>query len=236
MDLGTRALQVRAGGDPSWGISYSRRWKDPSQKFSVSTKKSGHRAGSSGNFLFSKFPVPRRGVAGLEVERSVSKIYCFQEIVLGAFLFSGMESSQERRSPGWRREFPILRRWKDPSQIFFVPAKKSGHRAGGGIRLGEFPILRRWKAVLKISCSQERRLPGKDPSRKLVASRRGARRAGVERSVSKLQSLGSLLVVRGLLGCQVDEHIRHRAVERLESEPSQADATEGHLGHSVGSP
>ena len=41
-----------------------------------------------------------------------------------------------------------------------------------------------------------------------------------------------------LIGCQVDEHIRHRAVERLEGEPSQvaqasADATEGHLGHSL---
>ena len=39
-------------------------------------------------------------------------------------------------------------------------------------------------------------------------------------------------------GYQVDEHIRHRAVERLEGEPSQvartsADATEGHLGHSL---
>ena len=36
----------------------------------------------------------------------------------------------------------------------------------------------------------------------------------------------------------MDEHIRHRAVERLEGEPSQvarasADATEGHLGHSL---
>ena len=36
----------------------------------------------------------------------------------------------------------------------------------------------------------------------------------------------------------MDEHIRHRAVERLESEPSQvartsADATEGHLGHAL---
>ena len=36
----------------------------------------------------------------------------------------------------------------------------------------------------------------------------------------------------------MDEHVRHRAVERLEGEPSQvartsADATEGHLGHSL---
>ena len=41
-----------------------------------------------------------------------------------------------------------------------------------------------------------------------------------------------------LIGYQVDEHVRHRAVERLEGEPSQvaragADATEGHLGHSL---
>ena len=41
-----------------------------------------------------------------------------------------------------------------------------------------------------------------------------------------------------LVGYQVDEHVRHRAVERLEGEPSQvaragADATEGHLGHSL---
>ena len=41
-----------------------------------------------------------------------------------------------------------------------------------------------------------------------------------------------------LIGYQVDEHIRHRAVERLEGEPSQvaragADTTEGHLGHSL---
>ena len=58
-------------------------------------------------------------------------------------------------------------------------------------------------------------------------------------------SYGPLLVKHGdscarerhqLKGYQVDEHIRHGAVERLESEPSQvartsADATEGHLGH-----
>ena len=36
----------------------------------------------------------------------------------------------------------------------------------------------------------------------------------------------------------MDEHIRHRAIERLEGEPSQvaragADATERHLGHSL---
>ena len=60
-------------------------------------------------------------------------------------------------------------------------------------------------------------------------------------------SYGSLLVKHGdacarerhqLIGSQVDEHIRHRAVERLEGEPSQvartsANATEGHLGHSL---
>ena len=60
-------------------------------------------------------------------------------------------------------------------------------------------------------------------------------------------SYESLLVKHGdtcarerhqLIGYQVDEHIRHRAVERLEGEPSQvartsADATEGHLGHSL---
>ena len=60
-------------------------------------------------------------------------------------------------------------------------------------------------------------------------------------------SYGPLLVKHGdsrarerhqLIGYQVDEHIRHRAVERLEGEPSQvartsADATEGHLGHSL---
>ena len=37
----------------------------------------------------------------------------------------------------------------------------------------------------------------------------------------------------------MDEHVRHRAVERLECEPSQvartgADAAEGHLGHALG--
>ena len=42
-----------------------------------------------------------------------------------------------------------------------------------------------------------------------------------------------------LIGYQVDEHIRHRAVERLEGEPSQvartsADATQRHLGHALG--
>ena len=60
-------------------------------------------------------------------------------------------------------------------------------------------------------------------------------------------SYGSLLVKHGdscarerhqLTGYQVDEHVRHRAVKRLEGEPSQiartsADATEGHLGHSL---
>ena len=69
---------------------------------------------------------------------------------------------------------------------------------------------------------------------------------------SELQSLyqlsyGPLLVKHGdsrarerhqLIGYQVDEHIRHRAVERLEGEPSQvaragADTTEAHLGHSL---
>ena len=60
-------------------------------------------------------------------------------------------------------------------------------------------------------------------------------------------SYGPLLVKHGdscarerhqLIGYQVNEHVRHRAVERLESEPSQvartgADATEGHLGHAL---
>ena len=60
-------------------------------------------------------------------------------------------------------------------------------------------------------------------------------------------SYGSLLVKHGdtcsrerhqLIGYQVDEHIRHRAVKRLAGEPSQvartsADSTEGHLGHSL---
>ena len=60
-------------------------------------------------------------------------------------------------------------------------------------------------------------------------------------------SYGPLLVKHGdscarerhqLKSYQVDEHIRHRAVERLESEPSQvartsADATEGHLGRAL---
>ena len=37
----------------------------------------------------------------------------------------------------------------------------------------------------------------------------------------------------------MDEHVRHRAVERVESEPSQvartgADAAQGHLGHALG--
>ena len=40
-------------------------------------------------------------------------------------------------------------------------------------------------------------------------------------------------------GYQVDEHVRHRAVERLESELSQvartgADTAQGHLGHALG--
>ena len=42
-----------------------------------------------------------------------------------------------------------------------------------------------------------------------------------------------------LIGYQVDEHVRHRTVERLESEPSQvaragADTTQWHLGHALG--
>ena len=42
-----------------------------------------------------------------------------------------------------------------------------------------------------------------------------------------------------LIGYQVDEHVRHRTVERLEGEPSQvaragADTTQWHLGHALG--
>ena len=147
----------------------------------------------SGNFLFSKFPVPRSGhkirlenlllpgeaLTGLEAGRSVSAAFLFSgdgKIRLENFLFPGealtgleagrsvseMERSvskiscshKKKRSPGWRRE--------DPSRGISYSQEME-------------------RSVLKISCSQERRSPGwrwKDPSRKLIAPRRGARRAG----------------------------------------------------------
>ena len=84
------------------------------------------------------------------------------------------------------------------------------------------------------SYPRERRSPGwrlEDPSRgssaqgrkeefpKALACENDPRPGGIEPAVSNL-------------------HVRHRAVERLEGEPSQvartsADATEGHLGHSL---
>ena len=111
-------------------------------------------------------------------ERSVSKISC----------------SQERRSPGWR--------WKDPSWGFLIP-RRGARRAGGGkIRLENFLFpgealtgLEAERSVSKISRSQERRSPGwrrKDPSRKFLVPRRGARRAGGGkiRSFKERRSLG----------------------------------------------
>ena len=95
--------------------------------------------------------------------------------------------SQERRSPGWR--------WKDPSRGFLAPNKKKAlagleaeRSMRGKIRLGYFLLpgealagLEAERSVSGISCSQKRRSPGwrlEDPSRRFLAPRRGAHRAG----------------------------------------------------------
>ena len=160
-----------------------------------------------GDFLF-----PEKALTGLEVERSVSGISC----------------SQERRSPGWRR--------KDPSRRFLAP-RRGAHRVGGGkIRLGDFSQERR-SPVAERSVLERRSLGWRwDPSRVrhspeimirawVELSPRSASFRAAEPLPIELWTLTSqarrLLSQRASPAYQVAEHVRHRAVERLESEPSQ---------------
>ena len=160
--------------DPSRGISYSQemersvskvscsqerrslgwRWQDPSRDFSI-PRRGGHWVGG-GKIRLGEFPIPRRwkdqnllfpgeAVTGLEVE-SIPRT--------GGHWAGGGIYSQERRSPGWRREDPSRKiphsqacsqerrsmgwRRKDLSRDFSIP-RRGGHWVGGGkIRLGIF--------------------------------------------------------------------------------------------------
>ena len=220
--------------DPSRGISYSQErlagleversvgLEVERSVSKISCSRSGARRAGGGKIRLENFLFQGEALTTLEVERSVSKISCSQagwrwkdpsrkflvprsggKIRLENFLFHGEALT------GWR--------WKDPSRKFLVPRSGAPHRAGGGkIRLENFFFsgealagLEVERSVSKISCSQEWRSPGwrwKDPSRKFLVPRRGARRAGggkirlenflfpgealtgleVERSVSKI--------------------------------------------------
>ena len=117
------------------------------------------------------------------MKKSVSKISCSQEAgrsVSDLGILARLGSGAHRAGGGKIRlgEFPIPRRWKDPSRKFLVP-RRGAHRAGGWkIRLGDFLLLGDGKIRLgpsELKSLKERLSPGwrlEDPSWGFLAPRR----------------------------------------------------------------